>query len=107
MPVGERLRLRRPDLQNGVGRIRTDDIRLAKAALYQLSYDPEASNEARTCSDVLVGLGRLELPTSRLSGVRSNQLSYRPQFAENLGNQDIRKQQDARTLALTPANTRA
>ena len=25
---------------NGVGRIQTDDIRFAKAALYQLSYDP-------------------------------------------------------------------
>ena len=24
----------------GVGRVRTDDISLAKAALYQLSYDP-------------------------------------------------------------------
>jgi hypothetical protein len=31
-----------PVSRSGVGRIRTDDIRLAKAALYQLSYDPNA-----------------------------------------------------------------
>ena len=52
----------------GAGRDRTDDLRLAKPALSQLSYSP----------DRLVGQGRLELPTSRLSGVRSNHLSYWP-----------------------------
>jgi hypothetical protein len=52
----------------GADRDRTDDLRLAKPALSQLSYSPWW----------LVGLGRFELPTSRLSGVRSNQLSYRP-----------------------------
>ncbi len=52
----------------GADRVRTDDLRLAKPALSQLSYSPVK----------LVGLGRFELPTSRLSGVRSNQLSYRP-----------------------------
>ena len=52
----------------GADRVRTDDIRLAKPALSQLSYSPVDR----------VGLGRFELPTSRLSGVRSNQLSYRP-----------------------------
>ncbi len=55
----------------GADRDRTDDLRLAKPALSQLSYSPVE----------LVGLGRFELPTSRLSGVRSNQLSYRPDLA--------------------------
>ena len=50
--------------RGGAGRSRTDDICLAKAALYQLSYSPKKT---------LVGLGGLEPPTSRLSGVRSNQ----------------------------------
>ncbi len=58
----------------GADRARTDDFRLAKAALSQLSYSPELLAERAA----LVGLGRFELPTSRLSGVRSNQLSYRP-----------------------------
>ena len=53
----------------GAGRDRTDDLKLAKLPLSQLSYGP-----IRT----MVGPGRLELPTSRLSGVRSNHLSYRP-----------------------------
>ena len=57
--------------KNGADRVRTDDSRLAKPVLYQLSYSPN-----------MVGLGRLELPTSRLSGVRSNQLSYRPQHTK-------------------------
>ena len=54
----------------GAERDRTDDLRLAKPALSQLSYSP----------DNVVGQGRLELPTSRLSGVRSNHLSYWPVF---------------------------
>jgi hypothetical protein len=49
----------------GADRDRTDDLRLAKPALSQLSYSP---SEGRR----VVGLGRLELPTSRLSGGRSN-----------------------------------
>jgi hypothetical protein len=50
----------------GADRNRTDDIQLAKLALYQLSYSPiKRSAEKR------VGLGGLEPPTSRLSGVRS------------------------------------
>ena len=58
----------------GADRVRTDDLRLAKPALSQLSYSPiDATRQAH-----MVGLGRFELPTSRLSGVRSNQLSYRP-----------------------------
>ena len=57
----------------GAGRDRTDDLKLAKLALSQLSYGPDKAERPE-----MVGLGRLELPTSRLSGVRSNHLSYRP-----------------------------
>ena len=80
-----------PILVPGGGeRDRTDDLRLAKPALSQLSYTPlkdpaPAAGRSRTngpdlqaIPERVVGLGRLELPTSRLSGVRSNQLSYRP-----------------------------
>lgn len=76
----------------GDGRDRTDDLKLAKLPLSQLSYVPlkpsnptKAKSFQRLCwsesrAPNLVGLGRLELPTSRLSGVRSNHLSYRPDF---------------------------
>ena len=57
-------------MSGGADRVRTDDLRLARAALSQLSYCPDERP--------LVGLGGLEPPASRLSGVRSNQLSYRP-----------------------------
>ena len=70
----------------GADRDRTDDLRLAKPALSQLSYSPREKQ--------LVGLGRFELPTSRLSGVRSNQLSYRPdcdrQVLESISVPEIR-----------------
>jgi hypothetical protein len=59
----------------GGERDRTDDLKLAKLALSQLSYAPGQSQNALA---PVVGLSRLELPTSRLSGVRSNHLSYRP-----------------------------
>ena len=49
----------------GADRSRTDDIQLAKLALYQLSYSPNH------WSRKVVGLGGFEPPTSRLSGVRS------------------------------------
>jgi hypothetical protein len=89
----------------GARRDRTDDLMLAKHALYQLSYGPSYALRAsegrpshspgasrrsfvtsvrKTCPPKpvgrrrMVGPGRLELPTSRLSGVRSNQLSYGP-----------------------------
>ncbi len=55
----------RPGL-GGADRSRTDDIQLAKLALYQLSYSPTKPRRRR-----VVGLGGFEPPTSRLSGVRS------------------------------------
>jgi hypothetical protein len=61
----------------GDDRDRTDNPRLAKAVLSQLSYIP-VYPFAATESVTLVGLGRVELPTSSLSGTRSNQLSYKP-----------------------------
>ena len=57
-------------LYGGGGRDRTDDLKLAKLPLSQLSYAP---------IKLLVGQGRFELPTSRLSSARSNQLSYWPE----------------------------
>ena len=91
-----RVKSRAAGRPGGARRSRTDDILLAKQALYQLSYGPIPRNGAkprravgdavlrlRTPSEpeVLVGPGRLELPTLRLSGVRSNHLSYGPMAA--------------------------
>ena len=70
-------RLWRATAGGGADRVRTDDLRLAKPPLSQLSYGPVTGLRTRVPA-LLVGLGRFELPTSRLSGVRSNQLSYRP-----------------------------
>jgi hypothetical protein len=64
----------------GARRDRTDDLKLAKLALSQLSYGPIPEPQHLLEKEV-VGLGRVELPTSRLSGVRSNHLSYRPVVA--------------------------
>ena len=81
----------------GARRSRTDDILLAKQALYQLSYGPIPSGMVRSPGELsydtvqgwspagLVGPGRLELPTLRLSGVRSNHLSYGPMAARQPG----------------------
>jgi hypothetical protein len=85
-----------PAALGGADRVRTDDLRLARAALSQLSYSPFALGvlpprcrprepAAAPRASSVVGLGRLELPTSRLSGVRSNQLSYRPRCAGRAG----------------------
>ncbi|CAN1723189.1 protein of unknown function [Hyphomicrobium sp. 1Nfss2.1] len=69
----------------GAGRDRTDDLKLAKLPLSQLSYGPDPIGAYSYGSIIpepnttdVVGLGRFELPTSRLSSARSNQLSYRP-----------------------------
>ena len=51
---------------------RTPDIRLAKAALSQLSYIPSFA------AGKVVGLTGFEPVTPVLSGLCSNQLSYRP-----------------------------
>jgi hypothetical protein len=69
----------------GARRDRTDDLKLAKLALSQLSYGPGQSDPPLVCErrssarPKLVGLERVELSTSRLSSARSNQLSYRPE----------------------------
>jgi hypothetical protein len=86
----------------GADRDRTDDLKLAKLALSQLSYGPGFQNELAQVllrqgfgghpslsakagvpppaaeQRRVVGPGRVERPTSRLSGVRSNHLSYEP-----------------------------
>ena len=82
-------------MDGGARRDRTDDLMLAKHALYQLSYGPSFKRPAKLGASLagvafrsssvrprvtqsVVGPGGLEPPTSRLSGVCSNQLSYRP-----------------------------
>jgi hypothetical protein len=60
----------------GARRDRTDDLKLAKLALSQLSYGPVLQDIWSSLK--LVGLSGLEPLTSRLSGVCSNHLSYRP-----------------------------
>jgi hypothetical protein len=63
----------------GGKRGRTDDLLLAKQALYQLSYAPQCNQPYdQSQPPFMVGLGGLEPPTSRLSGVCSNHLSYKP-----------------------------
>jgi hypothetical protein len=58
-----------PRARGGAEGIRTPDLRLAKAALSQLSYGPAA---------VGVGQPGIEPGTSVLSGLRSSRLSYWP-----------------------------
>ena len=86
----------------GARRSRTDDILLAKQALYQLSYGPISGVSQESCQrpshahqEGLVGPGRLELPTLRLSGVRSNHLSYGPMAVRQAGKNP--------RLAITPS----
>jgi hypothetical protein len=64
----------------GADRDRTDDLKLAKLALSQLSYGPGFETVLW-----VVGPGRVERPTSRLSGVRSNHLSYEPLKEHDIG----------------------
>ena len=59
-------------ITGGGERFRTDDLLLAKQALYLLSYTPFSSPSQ------MVGLTGVEPVTSSLSGTRSNQLSYKP-----------------------------
>ena len=68
----------------GAEEARTPDIRLAKAALSQLSYGPSGCPVSHGLAAVATGLSRpewmvghsgLEPETSVLSGLRSNQLS--------------------------------
>ena len=58
----------------GADRDRTDDLKLAKLPLSQLSYGPELE----FWKEAVVGPDRFELSTPRLSSVCSNQLSYGP-----------------------------
>ncbi len=97
-PYGQRQTRMRSQGPGGARRSRTDDILLAKQALYQLSYGPIPTGTVQSPGELsydtaygleanpsnqheLVGPGRLELPTLRLSGVRSNHLSYGPMAA--------------------------
>ena len=93
-----RVALSRSPRIRGAERDRTDDLRLAKPALSQLSYSPVGGGGRVACGALVlafgasalgsgpnacdndVGQGRVELPTSRLSGVRSNHLSYWPRL---------------------------
>jgi hypothetical protein len=65
---------------SGAAGIRTPDLRRAKAALSQLSYDPVGplSGPPHPGSLPPVGAPGLEPGTSVLSGPRSNHLSYAP-----------------------------
>ena len=92
--------LNRMNLEAKIGggkRGRTDDLLLAKQALYQLSYaPPKQSIQMGPTTSKLVGLGGLEPPTSRLSGVCSNHLSYKPKSICNA----LRPKAPKRTSAL-------
>jgi hypothetical protein len=77
-------------VRGGADRDRTDDLKLAKLPLSQLSYGPELEwlacrAVARASERRLVGPERVERSTSRLSGVRSNHLSYEPDRCRSEG----------------------
>src|SRR6478609_2045940 len=79
-----------PGRYGGARRDRTDDLKLAKLPLSQLSYGPVIEPDG--LSRKLVGLGGFEPPTSRLSSARSNQLSYRPKACLATTSQDTAKE---------------
>ena len=98
------LRSAQAKLGGGAERDRTDDLKLAKLALSQLSYSPDQgsgiSNQVSEHILIpdpwrlipgLVGPGGVEPPTSRLSGVRSNHLSYEPVSEVRYQGSGIRK----------------
>ena len=92
---------------SGADRDRTDDLRLARAALSQLSYSPLSilrRGRLRPPPDA-VGLGRVELPTSPLSGVRSSRLSYRPAQRAGPSKLDGRLRTNPQELAESPLRT--
>ena len=68
-------RIRHEEL-GGARRDRTDDLKLAKLPLSQLSYGPDRIPVLPVRA--VVGPDRFELSTPRLSSVCSNQLSYGP-----------------------------
>ena len=96
----------------GADRDRTDDLKLAKLALSQLSYGPIRMSDVREQMSEkifrhptiwhlparkagVVGPGGVEPPTSRLSGVRSNHLSYEPLSDVGYQMSDIRRVRNA------------
>ncbi len=99
-------RASRTSTVSGADRDRTDDLRLARAALSQLSYSPTY----HACKSVAeVGLGRVELPTSPLSGVRSSQLSYRPDsspVSQNWGAENPQGSRAHRVIRTSKGRTR-
>src|SRR3954447_1531722 len=62
-----------PGKDGGASRDRTDDLKLAKLALSQLSYGPIGYQ-----ASAMVGRVGVEPTPSGLSGVRSTHLGYRP-----------------------------
>jgi hypothetical protein len=84
--------------RSGAAGIRTPDLRRAKAALSQLSYDPPAGP-----GDASVGAPGLEPGTSVLSGPRSNHLSYAPGPARRAAGRLRRRRSEHARSAAQPA----
>ena len=79
----------------GADRVRTDDPRLAKPMLSQLSYSPR---RMAPLPNGAVGPARFELATPRLSSVCSNQLSYRPDILVQRTIQPVLSKLDRRAI---------
>ena len=99
-----------PPKDGGASRDRTDDLKLAKLALSQLSYGPVLGGPATrragpgrwhpgAASSVvrMVGPEGFEPSTPRLSSVCSNQLSYRPLADSPWGGAFLVRGRDAET----------